>query len=224
MIKVCIFDMDGTTVNTINSIAYFANSALKKYGFTGYNAEDYKIMVGNGARTLVTRMVEGKGGNGDVLEKVLEEYNTTYDNDFMYLTEAYSGIIDLLRGLKDLGIKTAIVSNKPHSTALKVSDKLFGNDLIDICRGGIDGVPLKPDPTAVFEVMNEFGVSPEECLYIGDTAVDMKTGKSAGIYTIGVLWGFRSLKEMEDAGADKIVAAPKEILEIAKASNKGDIK
>lgn len=216
MIKACIFDMDGTTVNTINSIKFFANNALGKFGLEGYEAEDYKIMVGNGARTLVTRMVEGRGGDAETLEKVLEEYNTTYDNDFMYLTEAYPGIVDLLKSLKKADIKTAIVSNKPHSTAKKVSDKLFGDGLIDICRGGMDGVPLKPDPTAVFQVMEELGVKPEECLYIGDTAVDMKTGKSAGIYTIGVLWGFRSYAEMNDAGADEITDRPERIFELAK--------
>jgi len=216
MIKACIFDMDGTTVNTINSIKYFANNALEKFGLQGYEADDYKIMVGNGARTLVTRMVEGKGGDAETLEKVLVEYNTTYDNDFMYLTEAYPGIIDLLKSLKAEGIKTAIVSNKPHSTAKKVSDKLFGDGLIDICRGGMEGVPLKPDPTAVFQVMEELGVKAEECLYIGDTAVDMKTGKSAGIYTIGVLWGFRSYDEMKNAGADEITDRPERIFEAAK--------
>ncbi len=216
MIKACIFDMDGTTVNTINSIKFFANNALSRYGLDGYGADDYKIMVGNGARTLVTRMVEGRGGDPETLEKVLVEYNTTYDNDFMYLTEAYPGIVDLLKNLKAEGIKTAIVSNKPHSTAKKVSDTLFGNGLIDICRGGMDGVPLKPDPEAVFQVMEELGVKPEECLYIGDTAVDMKTGKSAGIYTIGVLWGFRSYEEMDNAGADEITDKPERILELAK--------
>ena len=216
MIKACIFDMDGTTVNTIESIKYFANRALEKYGFEGYETDDYKIMVGNGARVLVTRMVEGRSGDAEALEKVLVEYNTTYDNDFMYLTEAYPGIVELLTNLKKSGIKTAIVSNKPHSTAQKVSDKLFGRELIDICRGGIEGVPLKPDPTAVFEVMKELDVTADECLYIGDTAVDMKTGKAAGIYTIGVLWGFRSREEMENAGADEITDKPARIFDAAK--------
>ena len=216
MIKACIFDMDGTTVNTINSIAYFGNNALAKFGLEGYDPEDYKIMVGNGARTLVTRMVEGKGGDKETLEKVLVEYNTTYDNDFMYLTEAYPGIVQLLKNLKESGIKTAIVSNKPHSTAVKVSDKLFGAELIDICCGAKEGVALKPDPEAVFAVMKELGVSADECLYVGDTAVDMKTGKAAGIYTIGVLWGFRSREEMENAGADEITSEPTRIFELTK--------
>lgn len=215
MIKACIFDMDGTTVNTINSIAYFANRALNMYGLESYDTDAYKLMIGNGARTLVERMIAGRNGDEETFEKVLKEYNTSYDNDFMYLTESYPGIIDMLKNLKNKGIKVAIVSNKPHSTAEKVSQELFGDELIDICSGAKEGVPLKPDPIAVINTMKDLGVAPEECLYVGDTAVDMKTGKSAGIYTIGVLWGFRSREEMEQAGADIIVKDPAEIYELA---------
>ncbi|MBE7060524.1 MAG: HAD family hydrolase [Ruminococcaceae bacterium] len=215
MVKACIFDMDGTTVNTINSIAHFANKALNKYGLPSIETERYKLLVGNGAVTLVKRMIAETGGSAEQFEKVLNEYNTTYDNDFMYLTKPYEGITGLLESLKKSGIKTAIVSNKPDSTAKKVSDKLFGEKLIDVCFGAREGVPLKPDPAAVFEVMEILGVAPQECLYIGDTAVDMTTGKNAGIFTIGVLWGFRDRKEIESAGADMVTDNVNDILKTA---------
>lgn len=207
--------MDGTTVNTINSIAHFANKALNKYGLPSIETERYKLLVGNGAVTLVKRMIAETGGSAEQFEKVLNEYNTTYDNDFMYLTKPYEGIPELLESLKKSGIKTAIVSNKPDSTAKKVSDKLFGEKLIDVCFGAREGVPLKPDPAAVFEVMEILGVAPQECLYIGDTAVDMTTGKNAGIFTIGVLWGFRDRKEIESAGADIVTDNVNDILKTA---------
>ncbi len=207
--------MDGTTVNTINSIAHFANKALNKFGLPSIETERYKLLVGNGAVTLVKRMIAETGGSAEQFEKVLNEYNTTYDNDFMYLTKPYEGITGLLESLKKSGIKTAIVSNKPDSTAKKVSDKLFGEKLIDICFGAREGVPLKPDPAAVFEVMEILGVAPQECLYIGDTAVDMTTGKNAGIFTIGVLWGFRDRKEIESAGADMVTDNVNDILKTA---------
>ena len=207
--------MDGTTVNTINSIAHFANKALNKFGLPSIETERYKLLVGNGAVTLVKRMISETGGSAEQFEKVLNEYNTTYDNDFMYLTKPYEGIPELLESLKKSGIKTAIVSNKPDSTAKKVSDKLFGEKLIDICFGAREGVPLKPDPAAVFEVMEILGVAPQECLYIGDTAVDMTTGKNAGIFTIGVLWGFRDRKEIESAGADMVTDNVNDILKTA---------
>ncbi len=216
MIKLCIFDMDGTTVNTINSIAYFANNALNKYGLSSIDTEKYKIIVGNGARVLVQRMIELTGGTKEQFEKVLVEYNTTYDNDFMYLTEAYEGIIDMLKSLKEMGVESIILSNKPHSTALKVSDKLFGDDLIKRCFGGREGIPLKPDPQAVYEILELEGVKKEECIYIGDTSTDMKTGKGAGLYTVGVLWGFREREELEKSGADVIISKPAELIDIVK--------
>ena len=216
MVKLCIFDMDGTTVNTINSIAHFANNALNKYGLSSIDTEKYKIIVGNGAKVLVERAIELTGGTKEQFEKVLVEYNTTYDNDFMYLTEAYEGIIDMLTALKEMGVESIILSNKPHSTALKVSDALFGEDLIKRCFGGRDGIPLKPDPQAVYEILELEGVKKEECVYIGDTSTDMKTGKSAGLFTVGVLWGFRGREELETSGADVIISNPAELIDIVK--------
>lgn len=216
MVKLCIFDMDGTTVNTINSIAHFANNALNKYGLSSIDTEKYKIIVGNGAKVLIERAIELTGGTKEQFEKVLVEYNTTYDNDFMYLTEAYEGIIDMLKALKEMGVENIILSNKPHSTALKVSDALFGEDLIKRCFGGRDGVPLKPDPQAVYEILELEGVKKEECVYIGDTSTDMKTGKSAGLFTVGVLWGFRGREELETSGADVIISNPAELIDIVK--------
>lgn len=216
MLKLCVFDMDGTLVDTIQSIAYFANNALNKYGLPSIETEKYKLLVGNGARVLVERMIKTVGGSEEQFEKVLPEYNTTYDNDFLYLTEAYAGVCEMLSELKKLGIKTAILSNKPDVTAKKVSEALFEEGLIDVCYGARDGIALKPDPAGVFEILKEFGATKEECLYIGDTATDIKTAKNAGLTSIGVLWGFRDRAELESAGADHIIQNPAEIIEIAK--------
>ncbi len=220
MIKMCIFDMDGTVSNTINSIAYFGNNALKKAGLSTIDTDTYKKLVGNGAKVLVERMLKTVGADESYYEQVAYEYNTKYDNDFLYLTEPYEGIIDMLKSLKKMGIKIAILSNKPHGTALKVADALFSNSLIDACYGGREGIKLKPDPAGVFEIMKEFNVKKEECLYIGDTATDMKTGKGADLYTIGVLWGFRDREELEHGGADEIITHPLEIVDIATKFNK----
>lgn len=216
MLKLCIFDMDGTLVDTIKSISYFANRALNLYSLPSIEADAYKLMVGNGAVTLVDRMIARVGGNAEQRDKVLEEYNTTYDNDFLYLTEAYEGVCEMLSKLKELGVKNAILSNKPNVTAVKVADALFEKGLIDVCYGGRDNIALKPDPEAVFGIMKEFGVSKEECLYIGDTATDIKTAKNAELTSIGVLWGFRDRAELEGAGADFIIGHPSEIIDIAK--------
>ena len=215
MIKLCIFDMDGTVVNTINTISYFANNALKKYNLPTIETDRYKILVGNGAKVLVERMMREVNAPDEKFESVYKYYNETYDNDFMYLTEPYEGIIEMLASLRKNGIRTAILSNKPDVTAKKVSDKLFGNNLIDLCYGARDGKALKPDPESVFEIIDLFGVKKDECLYIGDTATDITTAKNAGLYSIGVLWGFRDENELAGAGADIIVKSPEEIVKIA---------
>lgn len=214
MIKACIFDMDGTVANTINSIAYFANNALNSEGLPSIDIDKYKHLVGNGARTLVERMLKTVGADAKLFDKVFAKYSTDYENDFLYLTEPYEGILDMLKRLKEKGITTAILSNKPHSTAIKVNDALFGSTLIDLCYGARDGINLKPDPAGIFEILKELGLKKEECLYIGDTATDMKTGKSAGLYTVGVLWGFRERDELEKNGSDAIISHPSELIEI----------
>ena len=219
MIKACIFDMDGTVLNTIDSISYFANSALKKFGLAEIETEVYKKIVGNGANVLVHRMLNTIGADDSLYDELLREYNTTYDNDFLYLAKPYDGIMEMLKALKEKGIMLAILSNKPHNTTVKISEAMFSDVPIDLCFGGREDVALKPDPAGVFEIMKELNVKEEECLYIGDTATDMETGKRANLYTIGVLWGFRDYRELKESGADMIIEHPSEIVDIVKNMN-----
>lgn len=218
MIKACIFDMDGTTVNTLDSIAYYANAALNRCGLPSIPTERYKTLVGNGAEVLVHRMIREVGGTEAQFEQVLPDYNSTYDDGFLYLARPYDGILDMLDTLHSLGVKVAILSNKPDSTTRKIAAELFGSR-ISFCIGGREGKALKPDPNGVFELMECMQVAPEECLYIGDTATDMQTGHNAGLFTIGVLWGFRDEAELRKAAADRIVSSPTEITAIVKEKN-----
>ena len=217
MIKLCIFDMDGTLVNTIDTIAHFGNTALKKFGLDSIPVDEYKLMVGNGSDVLIQRMLKRLGADEGLQKAVHPYYVDIYDKDFMYLTAPYDGITDMLGKVKECGAKTAILSNKDDSTAKKVSDELFEKGLVDLCLGARPGVALKPDPQAVFEIIEKFGVEKDECLYIGDTATDIKTAKNAGLYSIGVLWGFRDEEELRTAGADVIISDPAEIVEIVKS-------
>lgn len=211
MYKCCIFDMDGTLADTIHSIAYFGNNALAEIGLPPIDTETYKILVGNGAEILIHRALDHYGcDTKENFDKVFPKYKSDYDADFMYLTKPYDGIMELLKELKSRQIKIAILSNKPHPTAKKVSDLMFGDELIDICRGETPEVPIKPDPKGLFLLLDEFSCKPEECIYIGDTGTDVETGKAAGAFTIGVLWGFRQASELKDA--DAIISHPGEIL------------
>ena len=213
--KLCIFDMDGTLVNTIDTIAYFGNTTLENFGFDTIPTDEYKLMIGNGSRVLIERMLNFVQASAENVDEIHKWYRDKYDSDFMYLKRVYDGIISMLNTLKDEGIKTAILSNKDDKTAKLVAEALFDDGLIDLCLGARKGKALKPDPSSVFEIIEEFGVEKEECLYIGDTATDIMTAKNADVFSIGVLWGFRSEKELRDAGADAIVSDPVEIAEIA---------
>lgn len=211
-----IFDFDGTLANTLPSIAYFGNRALNKYGLPSISEERYKILVGNGAVSLTRRMLREVGAQADMFDKVYHEYFDTYDKNFSYLTVPYEGIMDMLKELKKRGCKTAIVSNKPEVTTKKICDEIFG-DLIDICRGQREDCPIKPDPTAVLQVIEQLGAKKEDCVYCGDTITDMETGRNAELYTVGVLWGFRSFDELKSGNPDIIISSPEELLNIKEA-------
>ncbi len=219
MIKLCIFDMDGTLVDTLDTIAYFGNTTLEKFDIEPIPTEEYKLLVGNGSRVLIERMLEFRGVQLDDCSEIHKSYMDAYDKDFMYLTEAYDGVIPMLRKLKELGVKTAILSNKDDATAKKVSEDLFETGLIDLCLGAREGKALKPDPESVFEIVEDFGVARNECIYVGDTATDIETAKNAGLYSIGVLWGFRDEAELRSAGADTIVSGAMEIANFVEYKN-----
>ena len=129
-------------------------------------------------------------------------------------------IIELLEGLKQEGLKIAVLSNKPHVAAIEVVEKIFGKDMFHKVQGQTEKVPRKPSPIGALTIAEEFSVRPEECLYLGDTDTDMETGHSAGMFTIGVTWGFRPRTELEEHRADLIVDRPEEILEFVKKENK----
>jgi len=214
MKKLCVFDLDGTLMNTIPAISYFGNSALKKFGFPEIEPDRYKLLVGNGRDLLIHRMLAESGN--DTEENYLnvgKAYDTAYEADPLYKTAPYDGVLNLLDTLKEKGFTLAVLSNKPDNVTQDVV-RLFFGDRFDVIAGQKKGVNPKPDPAGVFLILNELGITADECFFIGDTYVDITTGKNAGIESIGVLWGFRDRDELEGAGADHIVARAEEILDI----------
>lgn len=213
MTKLCIFDLDGTVLDTVETIAYYGNYALEKNGIAPIPVEQYKTLVGNGAKNLIQKMLQVRGClTEERFQSVFSVYDAAYNANTAYKTKMYDGIFETLEAIKAAGIRVAILSNKPHFATCGVVKALFGEDYFDLVLGQREGYPLKPDPTVVLQIMSDFGVSPEECLYMGDTGTDMKTGKNAGIFTIGVLWGFRGIEELLASGADATVAAPQALL------------
>jgi phosphoglycolate phosphatase len=216
--KACIFDLDGTLANTLNSIAFFANDALKKCGYGTIEVEKFRYLVGNGADLLMHRMLDMVCGKGcyteDEVRKLRKVYDNLYESDPTYMVTNYDGMHAAVAALKRRGIKTAVLSNKPHNCTEAVIGALFESGTFDACYGQRSQVARKPSPEGALLIADELGVEPKDCLYIGDTNTDMKTGAAAGMDTVGVLWGFRDRRELEENHAKYIVENPKEIEKI----------
>lgn len=213
MIKAAIFDLDGTLLNTLPSITYFGNAALRKYGFSEIPMERYRYLVGEGAVLLVKRMLQEVGADAEQdFEKVYNEYRTQYDANTAYKTAYYDGILDMLGTMKHYKMKLAVLSNKPQEQVSGVIGSFFPDGVFEKVYGAREDIKRKPDPDGVYRICREIGVKPEECLYLGDTATDMKTGAAAGCLTIGAEWGFRDRKELELHGAAAVASSPMDVL------------
>lgn len=220
MTKLCIFDLDGTVLDTVGSIAHYGNLALEKNGIEPIDVHEYRYFAGDGAKILIKRMLNYRSCYSDALHaKVFREYNEMYNADVTCKTVIFDGLKEILDDLKAIGYRFAIVSNKPDFAAKTVANALYGDGYFDSVVGQKEGSVLKPDPREVIAVMDALGARCEDCVYVGDTDTDMQTGKNANLYTIGVLWGFRGREELAASGADIIVATPRELYEAITKKN-----
>lgn len=218
MIKCCVFDLDGTLVDSLDDLATSMNYSLELHGFPVHDRESYKQYVGDGVKMLTQRSLPASASAlAEAL--VLKEFNAYYDAHYLDQTKPYEGIPDVLSALGANGVKCCVLTNKPDNFARQLVDKLFGETLFSMVTGQSDRFPKKPDPKALFFMLEQLGVNPDECLYIGDSNVDMRTGKNAGIKTIGVLWGFRGQDELQSAGADFMIDNPGQIIDIMRNIN-----
>lgn len=213
MIKLAVFDLDGTLCDTIEDLAASVNFALSSLGFNTHPTELYKYMVGSGMKNLVFRALPEEKRSEVEVEKANTIMLDYYKDHFAVKTRVYDGITKLLLKLKEKGIHIAVCTNKSHDMAVKVIDKLFPNTF-DTVIGKSDDRPLKPDPFSVNEIMNHYGVNPNETVFIGDSGIDIITALNSKTIPIGVLWGFRDEAELKQNGARHIAEAPKDILEI----------
>ncbi len=217
MIKACIFDLDGTLANSVNSIAYFINKEIVKYGMPEIPVNEFNMFLGDGTKKLVERALKWHNKKDSELEeKILKDYLNSYTKNSLYLCTSYEGIPELLQKLKEHKIMLAVLSNKPQAATENVLDGLFGKNIFSCILGARQGIPLKPAPDGVYEILKSLNLKKEGCLFIGDTPVDIQTGKNAGLSTIGVLWGFRTREQLEETGQRDIVEKPEEILKYIK--------
>ncbi len=211
MIRCCIFDLDGTLLNTLKALTYTTNLVLAHFGFGPVDEAHIKQFVGDGYKKLMERALLYSGDSGlEHYEESLTVYMETFAKYCMYQVKPYDGIFELLEGLKARGIRIAVLSNKPHERTVENIETIFGKGYFDSVAGEQPGVPKKPDPAGVNRILEQFGAAAQECLYFGDTNTDMKTGLGAGLITVGVTWGFRDREELESFHPHCVISHPSE--------------
>lgn len=217
MVKVCIFDLDGTLGDTRQSLVRSVEQTLAKMGLLPITEEQCISFVGNGARCLMEKALAASGeDNISRIEEGMEVYGEIFDQNCTYGIHAYDGIRDVLDEMNRMGVRLAVLSNKPHRQTVKVITAMFGADMFAYVQGQKETIPRKPAPAAFELIMERLGVSGDECLYVGDSEVDVAAGKNAGIKTISVSWGFRSKEELKAAGAEYIIDKADELLQYIK--------
>jgi phosphoglycolate phosphatase len=212
--KLAIFDLDGTLADTIDDITAAVNHVMEQYRFPLVTSEAVKYMVGDGIKELMLRAFpEDKREDPVLLADALQIFKDYYNAHFCDYTLPYDGIVDMLDALRRDGVRLCVVTNKNEEAVGLIIEKLFAG-YFDIVIGNSDRVKQKPDPSSVLYIIEKTGATLQETYYIGDAYTDIYTAKNAGVKGIGVLWGFRTYKELHDAGADFIVKAPQEIVSI----------
>ena len=207
-----IFDLDGTLLNTLGDLRAATNHALEVRGLPPHSMEEIRQFIGNGIRLLICRAMP-EGTPEAEIEAALDDFKAYYAAHIHDRTVPYDGIPQLLTALRKRGIKVAVLSNKIDSASQQLIEYFFPGKT-DVVFGEHVGVPRKPDPTSCRMVMQQLGVQPEQVLYVGDSGTDMQTAKNAGLYAVGVTWGFRSKEVLLENGADVLVHRPEQILQI----------
>ena len=197
MKKLVIFDLDGTLLDTIADLAAAANHALQKAGFPVYDTETLRTFVGNGISKLLERALPEWARTAENVERLRTDFVPYYDAHNAEQSKPYSGVAELLLRLQERGMMLAVASNKYQAATEKLVAHYFPAIRFVKVMGQREGVPVKPDPTIVFDIMEAAGVGKEDVLYVGDSGVDMQTAHNAGVDAVAVSWGFRPRTELE---------------------------
>ncbi len=213
-----VFDLDGTLLYTLPDIAAAANTMLERHGWPVHPEEAFRRFVGNGFVRLVQRAVPSEvlaALTPEELDALVNEGKALYSANLWTKTRPYEGIVNALRELRAMGLRLAVLSNKPDSQTAPLVEHFFPG-LVDIARGARPGVPLKPAPAAVLGLLADMGSEPARACYVGDSDVDILTGLGAGMGACGVAWGFRGEEEVAKAGAMWLCRTPADLVSLAR--------
>lgn len=210
--KLVVFDLDGTLINSLEDLADSANWMLLQHGYPTHPVDAYRYFVGDGMRKLIERILPPEERNDVRIEQCKAEFVAYYTIHMEDKTVVYPGMIELLKELKDRGLKIAVATNKVHVAVAPLMAKYFPGIRFDSMIGQREGIPVKPHPQIMYDILKETDCQPSETLHVGDTATDMQLAHSAGVTPVGVLWGYRPLEELQEAGAKFIIEKPEELL------------
>lgn len=212
--KLLIFDLDGTLADTLITIRDSVNMALEKHGLPPRSYDEVMWAIGNGARELMRRSVPAElSTDGDFIDRIYEDYTEAYNKTFANIDGCYPFVSEVLHTLKERGYTLAVLSNKPDFYTKRIVEALFSDGTVSFAAGQTS-LPRKPDPTVPLMIAERFGVSPQECAFIGDSDVDVMTAKNSGMTAVACSWGYRPKEALQDA--DYIIDDARELLSIFK--------
>lgn len=209
MYKAVLFDLDGTLADTFGDISNAANTLLARFNYPLRSREELLAAISFGRREFVERILP-EGTDEEQIQQVFTAYAEYYGIHFMDTTRPYDGIVELIQKLRAKGYRTAVVTNKAHPNAVQMIGHIFPAGLFDGVWG-LSTLPPKPDPTIAHTAANALGVLPEECFFIGDSELDVRTALNAGMTPVGVSWGYRPVEILREAGATLIANDAREL-------------
>ena len=210
MYQTVIFDLDGTLLNTLEDLADAGNWVCRRNGWPEHSLEEFRAMVGHGIPNLVERFSPEGCRSPLLMVNTLAQFSQYYGTHNMDKTLPYAGMEELAAELKKRGVQMAVYSNKADDFSRQIVEHFFPG-VFSLVRGKVRGVPVKPDPTGVRQVLAELNADPAATLFVGDSSVDMETAHNAGLPACGVTWGFRSRESLEAAGAEFLADTPEQL-------------
>lgn len=212
---IVIFDLDGTLLNTIGDLAASVDYVMRSRNLPEHTDAEYRQMVGGGIKRLVERALpDDLTHNSAYVEECVTEFRRYYVDNIDRYTEPYEGMHSLLSELRTLGVEVAVASNKFQHGTERLVAKFFGDIDFVAIEGNREGAPLKPDPAIVHNILRQTSIDPSRAIMVGDSGIDIRTAKAAGIDSVGVAWGFRFAEELVEAGASIVVENSAKLREI----------
>lgn len=207
-----ICDLDGTLLDTLRDVAESTNAALTRLGLPAHEVDAYRRFVGDGRRAMASRSLPEERRDDETIAKLIPLINEEYTRRWMDHTKPYDGISEMLDEAAARGVHLAVLSNKPQDYTESMISRLLPRWSFEYVLGESARFPRKPDPAGALHIVEGMAVAPDQCLYIGDSGVDMQTAAAAGLYGVGVLWGFRDADELLSNGARSLARRPADIV------------